>query len=347
MATLVISDLHLGLGGGGDLLREERHHGALLDALDGVERLVLLGDAVELREIPGRQAADVIAPLLRAAAERVEEILIVPGNHDHAFVGAWLEARLAEPDPAPLGPEQRIAPADAGPLAAALEPLARPARLSFAYPGVWLRPDVYALHGSYSDLHVTIPKFECLAAHAMARFVSPIPERATPDDYEACLAPLYAWIHAVVQRVPVAEMHREGGFSARAWVRLERGRRRDPRALAMRGGFAGAVAMLNRAGLGPLQRDVSGPAMRRAYLEAIREVVRRLGIGAEHVIWGHSHRPGPLPGDDPAEWRGIHNTGSWVLQRHFLRTPDSPYRPGTAVLVPDAGPPVVRRLLEV
>jgi predicted phosphodiesterase len=346
MATLVVSDLHLGLSGGGDLLSEPRHRAVLMAALDGVQRLVILGDAVELREVPARESAAVIAPLLRAAGERVAEIVIVPGNHDHAFVAPWLDARIGVPGPPPLEPEQRLAPREAGPLAAALEEHAAPARLTFAYPGVWLRPDVYALHGSYSDLHVTIPKFECIAAHAMARFVSGVPEQATPDHYEACLAPLYAWIHAVVQRVPVADMHRGGGFSARAWVRLSSGRPRDPRTLAARGGFAGAVGVLNRAGLGPLQRDISGPAMRRAYLAAIREVVRRLGVGAEHVVWGHSHRPGPLPGDDGAEWEGIFNTGSWVHQRHFLRTRDSPYHPGTAVLVPDDGPPTVRRLLE-
>ena len=29
-----------------------------------------------------------------------------------------------------------------------------------AYPGVWLRPDVYATHGHYVDLHITVPSFE-------------------------------------------------------------------------------------------------------------------------------------------------------------------------------------------
>ena len=347
MATLVVSDLHLGLSGGGDLLAEQRHRDTLVAALAGVDRLVILGDAIELREVPARTAPGLIEPLLRAAGEQVEEIVIVPGNHDHAFVSTWLDARLAEPvDPPPLTPEQLITPSAAGPLAAALEPFAAPARLSFAYPGVWLRPDVYAMHGSYSDLHVAIPKFECIAAHAMGRFVAPLPERASPDDYEACLAPLYAWIHAVVQRIPVAEMHRGGGLSARAWLRLSTGRPRDPRNLFVRGGFAGAVRTLNRVGLGPLQADISGPAMRRAYLEAMREVARRLGVDAEHLVWGHSHRPGPLPGDDEEEWRGVFNTGSWVHQRHFMRTANSPYAPGTAVLVPDAGPPEVRRLVE-
>ena len=345
MPALVVSDLHLGLSGGGDLLAEERHRDVLVSALDGVDRLVILGDAIELREVPARTAPGLIAPLLRAAGELVEEIVIVPGNHDHAFVAPWLDARLAEAvDPPPLTPEQILEPAQAGPLAAALEEHAARAKLTFAYPGIWLRPDVYALHGSYADLHVTIPKFECIAAHAMARFIRPVPERATPDDYEACLAPLYAWIHAVVQRVPVAEMHRGGGLSARAWVRLSSGRPRDPRNLAVRGGFSGAVRTLNRAGLGPLQADISAPAMRRAYLEAIREVVARLGVEAEHVVWGHSHRPGPLPGDDEEEWRGVVNTGSWVHQRHFMRTANSPYSPGTAVHVPDEGPPTVRRV---
>ena len=48
-----------------------------------------------------------------------------------------------------------------------------------AYPGVWLREDVYALHGHYSDLHATVPTFERIAAGAMARFVVARPgERA-------------------------------------------------------------------------------------------------------------------------------------------------------------------------
>lgn len=349
MRTLVVSDLHLGLSAGGDLLRDEKHLPALLGATDGVRRVVILGDAVELREVPLRAAPAAIAPLLRALGERLGpdgQIVMVPGNHDHAFVGPWLDARIGAAEPEPLGLEHRLTPQEAGPLAAELEALAAPARLGFAYPGLWLRPDVYATHGSYSDLHVTIPKFECLAAHAMSRFLAPLPDPAGPDDYEACLAPLYAWIHALVQRVPAAQMQRDGGLSARAWVRLSRGARRDPRTLAMRGGFAATVGALNRVGMGPLQRDISGPAMRRAYLEAMREVVRRLGIDADHVIWGHSHRPGPLPGDDPDEWRGILNTGSWVRQEHFLTEPDSPYRPGTAVVVGDEGPPVVRRLLD-
>ena len=81
-------------------------------------------------------------------------------------------------------------------------------------------------------------------------------------------------------------------------------------------------------------------------------MLRRLGVGAPHVIFGHTHRSGPWPADDPSEWTTphgtrIHNTGSWVYQPHFLsEEPNaSPYWPGTAVLVEDDGPPRLIRLL--
>ena len=70
----------------------------------------------------------------------------------------------------------------------------------------------------------------------------------------------------------------------------------------------------------------------------------RLDVRAPHVICGHSHRSGPWPGDDLAEWTTraggrVHNTGSWVYQPHFLRgDPNrSPYWPGTAILIEDDG----------
>ena len=70
------------------------------------------------------------------------------------------------------------------------------------------------------------------------------------------------------------------------------------------------------------------------------------------MIWGHSHRSGPWPGDDQAEWvtpagTRILNTGSWVYQRHFLseRPNASPYWPGSAVELVDGAPPRLIRLL--
>jgi hypothetical protein len=113
-----------------------------------------------------------------------------------------------------------------------------------------------------------------------------------------------------------------------------------------------AVAALNALGLGPVDRDLSAAALRRGGLRGIREVLRRLGVTAPHVLFGHTHRSGPWPHDDPGEWvtaagTRIVNTGSWVYQPHFLsaRPNASPYWPGTAVVVGDHGPPQLIRLL--
>ena len=157
---------------------------------------------------------------------------------------------------------------------------------------------------------------------------------------------MYAWMSALTQRSEHAVVSAGAGASSRAWVALAGdGRRSHPlRAAALGAAYVAAVSGLNAAvGLGPLDRSLSGGAAPR--LRGIGEVVARLGIDARHVIWGHSHRSGPWPSDDAAEWatkRGVRilNTGSWVYQRHFLSEApnDSPYWPGTAVVVEDSAP---------
>ena len=73
VTTLVVSDLHLGARLGRDVLRRPEALEALLAALDGVERLVLLGDIVELLEGRPRQAMEVAEPVLRALGARLGE----------------------------------------------------------------------------------------------------------------------------------------------------------------------------------------------------------------------------------------------------------------------------------
>jgi predicted phosphodiesterase len=353
--TLVISDLHLGKAAGTDLLRREELRAPLIEALEGVDRLVILGDALELREAAHRDAFAVAAPLFRELGQALGpdgELLVLAGNHDHGLAAGWIESRLAVEPAGFLGLEQRFAPA--GPLASRLAEAARPARMEMAYPGVWLRDDVYALHGHYSDLHATVPTFERIFAGAMAKWVVSLPaDGATADDYEAALSPLYAWMHALTQRADHARVSEGAGASARTWTALTSAERhrRPLRTAVLGAGYVSAVAALNALGLGPLDRDLSPAALRRGYLRGIREVVRRLGVDAEHVIWGHSHRAGPFESDDASEWREggtrIWNSGSWVYQPHFLRGEPgaSPYWPGVAVLVGDSGPPRVLRLL--
>jgi hypothetical protein len=356
--TLVISDLHLGTASGKDLLRRAELRAPLVEALAGADRLVVLGDGLELREAPHRDAAELAAPFLAdvgAALGPEGELLMLAGNHDHGLVAGWIDARLQSEPSGFLGLSEPVEPAAAGRLAQRIRELVAPARLALAYPGAWLRDDVFALHGHYVDLHSTVPTFERLAAGAMARWVVRLPEEgARPDDYEAALAPLYAFLHQLTQRSDHGAISAGAGASARAWVALAgKGRARHPvRAAALGTGYLAAVAALNALGLGPVDRDLSGASLRRGGLRGIREVLRRLGVTAPHVLFGHTHRSGPWPRDDPGEWltdagSRVVNTGSWVYQPHFLSdTPNaSPYWPGTAVVVEDEGPPQLIRLL--
>ncbi len=125
------------------------------------------------------------------------------------------------------------------------------------------------------------------------------------------------------------------------------------RTRALVAGFPLAVAALNRAGIGPLRSDISAEELRQAGLRAMGEVADRLGLGQSYVVFGHTHRTGPLPGDPEGEWRSpagarLLNSGSWVHVSVFMSDApaDNPYWPGGCVVVDDDGPPQVRRLLQ-
>ena len=111
-STLIISDLHLGSGSGSDLLRLPELREPLLKAVEGVDRVVLLGDVLELRHGPVREAMAAARPFFEdlGQALRERELIMTLGNHDHALIEPWLAARGAEADPGPLGPEQLLEP---------------------------------------------------------------------------------------------------------------------------------------------------------------------------------------------------------------------------------------------
>jgi hypothetical protein len=253
--------------------------------------------------------------------------------------------------------EQRFAAEEASSMLAALASWAEPASLSAAYPGLWLRPDVYATHGHYLDCHLSIPTMERLGIGMTARVQSrPTDAFATVADYEAVTAPVFAWIDAVARQAPTGSTL-NGQSTVRAWRALagkgRNGNGFDLRARALAGAFPFAVAALNRAGIGSFQADISTAELRRAGLRAMGEVAARLGLGDAHVIFGHTHRAGPLSGDVEAEWRGpggarLLNAGCWTYDSYFVTdTPgESPYWPGGAVLVEDDSPPLLRRLLD-
>jgi hypothetical protein len=102
-----------------------------------------------------------------------------------------------------------------------------------------------------------------------------------------------------------------------------------------------------------VRADISAGELRRAGLAAMGEVAARLGLGDAYVVFGHTHRSGPLSGDRHHEWLArsgarLINAGCWTYAPVFLTsTPgESPYWPGTCVLVGDSGPPELRRLLQ-
>jgi hypothetical protein len=330
-----------------------------------VDRVVLLGDVLELRHGPMHEALAAARSFFEDLGRAVGdgEVVLVAGNHDHALIDPWLARRGEQEEPPPLGVEQLLDPEQASPALERLAEWASPARLRVAYPGLWLRADVYATHGHYLDCHLTIPTLERLSVGAMSRLLGRPPSTfASVGDYEATVAPVFAWRDAVARDAHTGPAL-NGIATTIAWDALRgsgsggsggRGAlRRRLRRRALATAFPLAVAALNRAGIGPLRADVSMAELRRAGLAAIGEVAARLDLDDAYVVFGHTHRAGPLPGDEAQEWRGragarLVNAGSWTYARVFLTRVqgESPYWPGTCVLVEDDGPPLVKRLLQ-
>ena len=343
VTTAIVSDLHLGTSTRRDLLRRDDVLETLVTALTSVDHLVLLGDMLELREGPVADALAAATRTLGTIGHAMEgrPITVVAGNHDHQLAAPLVERLRLEGRA--LEPETFFELPAEGPLAEVARALA-PAEPRVAYPGLWLRDDVYATHGHYLDVHNTVPTFERIAIGAVQRVKGRLPPgRATPDDYEAAVAPVYALAYALAQS-PNGVRAVRSDVSAQAWKAFT-GRGIRPWLL---GGVAlpAAVAALNAAGLGPLGRDLTGIALREAALQGMRQVTDRLGIGAAHVIFGHTHRSGPHEGEED-HWRGLMNTGSWIHEPVFLgdRPKDSPYYPGHMAIVEDDGPPQLRPLL--
>ena len=352
MTTAVLSDLHAGALRKRSLAVEPDSLAVLRERVAGVDHLVLLGDVLELREPTLAEALAASEPLFRALGEAMDggRVTLVPGNHDHHLAAPVVEARRLDGAAGALPLDASVPAPDHGPVAHMAAWLGE-SELRIAYPGVWIRDDVFATHGHYLDLHNTVPSVECLAAAATERVLGGTPPgRLTPDDYEAALTPLYSLTFSLAQAGGRARAVSGGGASLAIWRRA--GGSGGPATL---GGrlltgvvIPGAVAALNAAGLGPFRPEISGAALRRAALAAMAESVERLGIGAEHVLFGHTHRSGPWPGDDLAEWTlpgggRLLNTGSWIHDPVFGST--GPYLPGTCAFVDAEGPPRLERLL--
>jgi hypothetical protein len=367
MRTAVISDLHLGLLSGGDVLRDAEVRRALLEEIAAADRVVLLGDVVELRELPAGAALERARPFFEelGAALGEREVFIVPGNHDHRLAEPLLDElsvadaaadRSEEADSAarpqdtrtPLELEQVAGPSP-GPTAR-IDTWLGPASLRIAYPGLWLREDVYATHGHYMDAHLNLPRAECLAVATLARLSRPVPAEASAADYERLLRPLYGFFYGIAQAqrrsgpVRSRAAAAEAAWEVLAGERNGSGRAQQLRLAAARAGFPLGVKAVNRLLRSDFDADVSARSIFRGGVEAAAEVATRLGVDGGHVITGHSHRGGPNEGEGPWPLPGggsLHNTGSWVFSSlfHHPGTPPNAYWPGTVTWVEDEGAP--------
>jgi UDP-2,3-diacylglucosamine pyrophosphatase LpxH len=322
--TLVISDLHLANRSRRDVLRlpaiRERLLAAVHDA--GVERLVLLGDLVELmHRQPGRSMA-IAEPVLRALGEGLgpdREVIVVPGNHDAPLLRGWA---LAQGEG--LEASHHV-PATASPALERLVSWLGAGRTRVSYPGVWLGERTWATHGHYLDHHL-LPD----SAFGLLR-TRRLDVRATsPMAYE--------------------RLHRRGGrtresLPARLMTR--------PVATLMQGAIEPLRVVprrLLKAGMAPVTAKVLDVQMRRAAIPAIARVTQRLGIDADWVVFGHVHRCGPI-GDET--WPGgagprMLNAGAWLYEPLLVDRASAPhpYWPGGAVLLEDGEPPRCLGLLD-
>jgi UDP-2,3-diacylglucosamine pyrophosphatase LpxH len=350
LRTAIVSDMHLGNSFGEDVLRDQAVRTVLFDELASADRVVLLGDTIEMRERPLPPVLNLAQPFFEELGETLagREVLLIPGNHDHRLAESLLET-VAEESDGSLGAEQTAA--------AAAEPATRidrwlgDARLRIAYPGAWLRDDVYVTHGHYVDCHMTLPRIECVAAAAVMRAFGPIPDRAEPVDYERVLRPIYGLAFGLAQagfaNPDLVQRTRPSELAWRAILDRRRGRGRARRVAtraAIGAGVPAGVWAINRLLRARFEADISPTSITRSGIEAGVEMERRLQLGAEHVIVGHTHRAGPRA-DEPA-WKlagggHLHNTGSWVFASAFHRpgTPPGPYWPGTVTWLEEQGPP--------
>lgn len=348
MTTAVISDLHLGTRSQADVLRRPHLRAILFDALQDAEEIVLLGDVVELREQPLGDVLGIALPFFEELGEALpgRRITYVAGNHDHHVVAGWLEERrlagLA------LGLEERTGPGSSTVLSRIAERMPGN-EIELAYPGVWLGPGVYAAHGHYLDCHMTVPRLEAVAVSAIARASGGMPDgHRVPEDYEAAITPLYSFAYSLAQGSARARRVLGMDLSRKVWDRIDR--RRDLGSRALTGvAIPAAVWALNRAGIGPFEGRISGVALRESGIRAMNDTALALGIDADRLIFGHTHRPGPLASDDDGVWDPrLLNTGSWLYEPNLLDTTadQSPYWPGGSVWLEDGRPPAFRRLLD-
>ena len=224
MRTAVVSDLHLGALGGADVAREGKERDALLEAIKDADRVVLLGDVIEMRERPLADALEVARPCSTSSGARWP----AAGGARAGQPRPCIRGALARaPAAGRAGPADRDGVAGGGRMTApraGSQAGCRTCSSASPIPGLHLRDDVYATHGHYLDLHLTIPRLESIAASAMARVTGRGKASRSASDYEAIMGPLYAFYASLAQGASPASLSRGGSLSRDVWRRAKRQR---------------------------------------------------------------------------------------------------------------------------
>jgi hypothetical protein len=194
---------------------------------------------------------------------------------------------------------------------------------------VWLGERTWATHGHYLDRHL-VP--ESTFGLPRGRLRTPPRRTVGPIEYER------------VQR-----RGRRAGRRARESL-AERLMSRPVATLLESGAELARLAtmphlphLMMRTGMAPVSARLLDAQMRHAAIPAMAHVVRRLGIDADWVLFGHVHRRGPIAGEPWPAPGGVRflNTGAWVYEPLLVDRagPPHPYWPGGAVVLQDGHAP--------
>ena len=120
------------------MLRRPEAVERLTGALAGADRVVLLGDTLELRERPMAALLGIVRPVFERLAPVLagKPVTLVPGNHDHQLGQPWLaRAQVAG---RPLGSENEWPVTEADGAAGVFASWLPGSEVTLAYPGLRL-----------------------------------------------------------------------------------------------------------------------------------------------------------------------------------------------------------------
>jgi UDP-2,3-diacylglucosamine pyrophosphatase LpxH len=377
LPTAILSDLHLGAAHGDDLLRYPFFCNLLREQLDGIDHIVLLGDILDLRFQQLEEALLIATPFLTMLGNvlrsaRHPRVTYIPGNHDHHYAVRLMEAEQEQAIES--GEPYRFRQVIAPPHFFLSRQLARmigggvAVRLAYFYDTLNSSEGKMLLtHGHYLDLHLgTAPARLLSLVQATIAAAGQTVEALSPDLYEAILRPQYEVLHWIGQspgggqiQSRIYERLRGGAPASTRLSQIRQAALRRAASVGTRVGVALAETLANRLIKGGLSltspaREAQAEETIHAFNLTLEALEPYLPSDIHYVIFGHTHRPGPLDNVDlPDRWKVklrdqqtlVMNSGSWLYDAGKARRSDyHPQRwPGTFILIPEQGPP---RLVE-